>query len=180
MMSSDDVHDVDPARIRTAVPADARVVAEIYNHYVLHTVVSFEEEPVSPTAMSERIEAAGVHSLPWLVAERNGEVAGYAYAIRWRARHAYRHSVEVSAYVAPERGGQGIGSALYGHLLPVLADGGIHAAMGGIVLPNQASVALHEKFGFHKVAHFREVGFKFGRWIDVGYWQRILHTEILR
>jgi phosphinothricin acetyltransferase len=113
-------------------------------------------------------------SLPWLVAEEDGTVVGYAYATKWRTRPAYRQSVEVTVYVASDRRRRGIGSVLYDSLLDELRDHGIHAAIGGIALPNPASVALQEKFGFEKVAHFAEVGFKFGKWIDVGYWQRIL------
>ena len=80
----------------------------------------------------------------------------------------------MTVYVVPHLAGRGIGSVLYTRLLPALQDRGIHAAMGGIALPNQASVALHEKFGFKKVAHFEQVGFKFNRWIDVEFWQRLL------
>lgn len=85
-----------------------------------------------------------------------------------------RFSTEVTAYVALDHTGQGIGSRLYGELLPALKDRDIHAVLGEIALPDEASVSFHEKFGFSKVAHFREVGFKFNRWIDVGYWQCIL------
>ena len=99
---------------------------------------------------------------------------GYAYATAWRVRRGYRYSTEVTVYVDPGAGGRGIGSLLYTDLIAALQERGIHAAMGGIALPNDASVALHEKFGFKKVAHFEQVGVKFDRWIDVGYWQRIL------
>jgi L-amino acid N-acyltransferase YncA len=129
--------------------------------------------------MARRIEETHSASLPWLVAEREGRIVGYAYATKWRVRKGYRFSAEVSAYVDPGYPGMGIGSRLYEKLLPVLQERGIHAVMGGIALPNEASVAFHEKFGFSKVAHFKEVGFKFGKWIDVGYWQRTLiaHDE---
>jgi len=116
-------------------------------------------------------------SLSWFVAERAGEVVGYSYATSWRPRAAYRHSAETTVYLAPGEAGRGIGSALYQYLISALSDQQIHAIIGGIALPNPASVALHEKFGFHKVAHFEQVGFKLGRWVDVGYWQRILHTS---
>ena len=112
--------------------------------------------------------------MPWLVAERGGAVVGYAYATRWRPRRAYRFSAEVTVYVAGGLGGQGIGSRLYERLLPVLRERGVHAAMGGIALPNEGSIRLHEKFGFTKAAHFEQAGLKFGRWIDVGYWQLLL------
>lgn len=157
--------------IRDAAPSDAAAMAGIYNHYVMETVVTFEEEPVTPAEMARRIEAVQSASLPWLVAEEGSLVAGYAYATPWRARTGYRFSAEITVYLSPEHGGRGIGSKLYGQLFPMLKDRGIHAVMGGIALPNEASVALHEKFGLRKVAHFKEVGFKLDRWIDVGYWQ---------
>ena len=160
--------------VRAVTPADAGAVAAIYNHYVLQTVVTFEEEPITAAEISRRIDEVRTGSLPWFVAERAGAIAGYAYASRWRARSAYRFSSEVTVYLAPEQGRRGIGSALYAELLSALRGSGLHAAIGGIALPNDASVALHEKFGFKKVAHFEQTGFKFNRWVDVGYWQLIL------
>ena len=103
-----------------------------------------------------------------------GEVVGYAYATKWNRRSAYRFSAEVTVYLDHGRRGRGIGSKLYQQLLPTLQLSGIHVAIGGIALPNNASVALHEKLGFQKVAQFREVGFKFNKWIDVGYWEKVL------
>ncbi|HEX7152147.1 MAG TPA: arsinothricin resistance N-acetyltransferase ArsN1 family B [Thermoanaerobaculia bacterium] len=160
--------------IRPVVAEDAAGIALIYNHYVASTIITFEEDDVSADEMARRIEDVEAASLPWLVAEREGRVVGYAYATKWRARRGYRFSAEATVYVDEGCGGAGIGSRLYEALLPMLRAGGIHAVMGGIALPNDASVALHEKFGFVKVAHFEEVGFKFGKWIDVGYWQLIL------
>ena len=124
--------------------------------------------------MSRRIDEVRSASLPWLIAEEGGQVVGYAYARPWHSRSAYRFSAEIAVYLAADRTGRGIGSQLYDRLFPILQARGIHAAMGGIALPNAASVALHEKFGLRKVAQFQEVGFKFDRWIDVGYWQRRL------
>lgn len=160
--------------IRAATPADGAAIAGIYNHYVTSTVVTFEEEPVTAAEMARRLEEVASASLPWLVAEQGGRVVGYAYASRWKGRCAYRFSVEVTVYLDPGHAGRGIGSALYGRLFPILRERGIHVVLGGIALPNEASVALHEKLGLEKVAHLKEVGFKFGRWIDVGYWQRTL------
>lgn len=160
--------------IRDAAPADAAAIAEIYNHYVLHTTVTFEEEAVPVPEIAERIQEVYASRLPWIVAESEGTVVGYAYASKWKGRCAYRYSTEITVYLAPDQGGRGIGSELYGRLFPMLKDRKLHAAMGGISLPNPASVALHEKFGMEKVAHFKEVGYKFDRWIDVGYWARIL------
>jgi phosphinothricin acetyltransferase len=161
----------EPITIRAAAPADAAAIAAVYNHYIAQTVVTFEEELVSPAEIARRIEDVRSASLPWLVAEQAGRLAGYAYATKWRPRSAYRFSAEVTVYLAPADAGRGIGSKLYAELFPMLRARGIHAVMGGIALPNEASVALHEKFGMRKVAHFSEVGFKLDRWVDVGYWQ---------
>src|SRR5262249_26951854 len=160
--------------IRIGTAADAADVARIYNHYVAQTVITFEEEPVSSSEMARRIADVQAASLPWLVAEQDGQVVGYAYATKWKARSAYRFSVEITVYVANERARRGVGSKLYDELFPILKARDVHAVIGGIALPNQASVGLHERFGLRKVAHFHEVGFKHGRWVDVGYWQRTL------
>jgi L-amino acid N-acyltransferase YncA len=157
--------------IRDARVDDAEAIASIYNHYVLTTSISFEETEVAAIDMAARVADVQAGGLPWLVAEIDGVIAGYAYASKWRVRHAYRFSAETSVYLAHEAAGKGIGGALYRVLLERLRAGGFHLAIGGIALPNAASVALHEKMGFEKVAHFGEVGFKFGQWTDVGYWQ---------
>jgi L-amino acid N-acyltransferase YncA len=161
------------AVIRRVVPADAAAVAAIYNRHVRETIVTFEETPVDEPTMRGRIADIDT-SHAWFVAEIDGRVVGYAYASAWRPRSAYRRSVETTVYVADEALRRGVGTALYEALLPELAQQGFHCAMGGIALPNAASVALHERMGFVKVAHFCEVGWKLGRWIDVGYWQRML------
>jgi phosphinothricin acetyltransferase len=156
--------------IRPATPDDASAIVDIYNHYVATTVISFEERPVTPDEMAGRIRDV-LAALPWLVYESEGRVVGYAYATKWRVRSAYRYSAETSVYVAPGQGGKGIGSALYKTLLEELRAREIHMAIGGIAQPNPASVALHERLGFEKVAHFKQVGRKFDRWIDMGYWE---------
>jgi len=160
--------------IREATPIDAEAIASIYNHYVTETIVTFEEEPVATTEMARRIEEVRAASYPWLVAEHVGRIVGYAYATPWRPRRSYRFSSEITVYVAPDHGRRGVGSELYAALFPLMKALGIHAVLGGIALPNDASIALHEKFGLTKVAHFKETGFKFNRWIDVGYWEAIL------
>jgi len=165
---------VNDATIRLATAADAEAVAVIYNHYVTATVVTFEEEPVSDADMAGRIAEVTAASLPWLVAERGGEVLGYAYASSWKGRCAYRFSKEITVYLGQRHLRRGLGSRLYGELFSLLRERGVHAVIGGIALPNAGSVALHEKLGLEKVAQFKEVGFKFGQWIDVGYWQRLL------
>lgn len=161
-------------KIRGVVSSDAKAIAEIYNHYVKQTIITFEENPVPPTEIIKRIEHTQSIRLPWLIAESNDEILGYAYASKWKERAAYRFSVETTVYVQPNYFKKGIGSGLYNELMGALKAEGYHAAMGGIALPNKASVGLHEKIGFTKVAHFTEVGYKFDRWIDVGYWQCIL------
>lgn len=158
--------------IRSATAHDAAQICEIYNHYVLHTAVTFEEEAVTPEEMARRIGEV-VPKLPWLVWEEDGRVLGYSYAKPWRPRSAYRYSVECTVYVHIESRGRGIGRNLYRELIAHLKEGGFHAAIGGILVPNEASVALHEALGFEKVAHFRQVGWKFGEWHDVGYWELI-------
>lgn len=157
--------------LRDACAADAAAITDIYNHYILNTAISFEEEPVSAATMAGRIADVQAAGLPWLVAIVDGRVAAYAYATKWRVRAAYRFSVESSVYAAPVRVRAGLGKALYGALLERLRAAGVHLVIGGIALPNDASVGLHEALGYAKAAHFTEVGRKFGRWIDVGYWQ---------
>lgn len=160
--------------IRAAAIEDAPSIAAIYNHYVASTVITFEEDAVPAPAMAARIADVRAQNLPWLVAELGGEVVGYSYANRWKARSAYRHSVETTIYLKPGCEGRGIGKRLYSALLEILKTNGVHAVIGGAALPNAASVALHEKLGFERVGTFRQVGFKHGRWVDVGYWQLVL------
>jgi len=160
--------------IRAATENDAESIVRIYNHYVLNTTITFEEESVSSKDMAGRIAEVESNALPWLVLEQDNEVVGYAYASKWKGRYAYRFSVETTVYLAPGLGGRGLGSKLYEVLLTQLREKGFHAAIGGIALPNPQSVALHEKFGMTKVAHFKEVGFKLRQWLDVGYWECLL------
>lgn len=159
--------------IRDASAADAARICEIYNDYVARSIATFEVEPVSARTMAERI-AQVRERFPWIVLERDGQLAGYAYAAPWKARTAYRYTVESSVYVAEARRRSGVGDALMRRLLEQLRVRRVHAVLAGIALPNDPCVALHEKLGFRQVAHFRETGRKFGRWIDVGYWQRVL------
>jgi phosphinothricin acetyltransferase len=159
--------------IRAATSIDAAAIAGIYNYYLRETVITFEETPVSDDEVARRIEDV-VARYPWLVAEQDGAVVGWAYATEWKTRSAYRLSVETAVYVAPTHHGRGIGTALYAPLIVELKARRLHSAVGGIALPNPASIALHEKLGFKKIGHFVEVGRKFDRWVDVGYWQLIL------
>jgi phosphinothricin acetyltransferase len=162
--------------IRDAVPDDCKAISEIYNHYILNTIVTFEEIPIDANEMQRRITEVQ-NKLMWIVWEHEGTVVGYAYASSWKTRAAYRHSVELSVYLHPDFTGKGIGKRLYAYLLEDLRKRNIHAVMGGVALPNEASVRLHENLGFKKVAHFSEVGRKFDKWIDVAYWQLCLDTS---
>lgn len=157
--------------IRSANADDAEHIANIYNHYILTSTITFEDEPVSAAEMAARVAEVQASSFPWLIAQRERTIAGFAYGQKWKVRAAYKFSSEVTVYVRDGMKASGVGSALYAQLLPLLKTQGIHLAIGGVALPNNASVRLHEKFGFHKVAHFEEVGFKFNRWVDVAYWQ---------
>jgi L-amino acid N-acyltransferase YncA len=160
--------------VRPASAADAEAIARIYNYYIQNTVITFEEELVPAQVMAARMAEVQGKQLPWLVGVLNNEIVGYAYANKWKARSAYRHSVEATIYLEHGREGRGIGSTLYSALLPILRARGIHVVIGGAALPNDASVALHEKLGFERVATFRQVGFKHDRWVDVAYWQLVL------
>lgn len=159
--------------LRDATRTDAAAIAALYNPYILDTAVTFEETPVSADTMATRLDDTQRVGLPWLVLERDGCLLGYAYATPWKARSAYRCSVEVSVYVDRAAHGAGHGTQLFDALLRRVREAGMRAAIGGITLPNAASVALHEKFGFRHVGRFAQVGRKFDRWIDVGYWQRV-------
>jgi phosphinothricin acetyltransferase len=111
---------------------------------------------------------------PWLVYEQDNNVIGYAYASKWKLRAAYRNTVETSIYLNPLCVGKGIGRQLYTALIEELKLLNIHALIGGVALPNDTSIRLHESLAYTQIGHFREVGHKFGKWVDVGYWERIL------
>lgn len=161
--------------VRPVCSADVEQIVEIYNHYVLTSTITFEEEPVGVPEMARRILDVRAIPLPWLVAVSDADVLGYAYATRWKTRAAYKFSAESTVYLRADAMGRGIGRKLYAHLIAALRMAGVHAVIGGVALPNDASLGLHHKLEFEKVAHFKEVGFKFDRWIDVTYWQRILN-----
>jgi L-amino acid N-acyltransferase YncA len=155
--------------IRMAEPADAKAIAEIYRPIVADTIISFELDPPDAAEMERRRKAI-TGLAPWLVFDEHG-VAGYAYASRHRERAAYQWCVDVSVYVAEKQRRRGVGRALYTSLLALLRLQGFYAAHAGITLPNAGSVALHESFGFRRVALYPAVGFKMDRWHDVGWWQ---------
>jgi L-amino acid N-acyltransferase YncA len=152
---------------------DAAACAAIYAPFVDGSAVSFEEVAPTPEQMADRI-ATYSERYQWLVADKDGAVAGFAYAGTHRARAAYRWSVEVSVYVHAEHRGQGVGRQLYETLFPLLSRQGLTLAVAGITLPNDASVALHEAVGFQPIGVYGAIGFKAGAWRDVSWWQRRL------
>jgi len=157
--------------VRHADPAaDAAACAAIYAPNVTAGVASFEDEAPGAAEMERRIAETSAR-YPWLVSERDGAVAGYAYGTVHRMRRAYRWVAEVTVYVDARRHRSGIGRELYEALLPLLARQRLQVAVAGITLPNEASVALHEAVGFQPVGIYRQLGYKFGAWHDVGWWQ---------
>lgn len=163
--------------IRHADPdADAAACATVYAPAVNAGVASLEQRAPGPSDMRLRIQRVCAHH-PWLVAEVDDQVVGYAYATEHRERWAYRWATDTSVYVAASHHRQGVGSALYAALLPLLVRQGFYVACAGITLPNPASVALHESFGYQPVGTYRKIGFKNGRWWAVGWWQAQLREQ---
>jgi L-amino acid N-acyltransferase YncA len=161
--------------IRPATDADMDAVAAIYAHHVLFGRASFETEPPSPAAMRHRREAVVAACLPYLVAERGGIVAGYAYAGPYRTRAAYANTVENSVYLHPDAIGRGIGRRLLSALISACEQAGVRqmvAVVGDSA--NEASIRLHEKLGFRRVGVLRDVGYKHGVWLDSVLLQRSL------
>ncbi|MFL5220281.1 MAG: GNAT family N-acetyltransferase, partial [Microvirga sp.] len=160
--------------IRLATTEDAAAIAAIYRPYVEGSRISFEEAAPDAHEMARRIagELPGMH--PWFVADEGGRIVGYAASSPFRTRLAYRWTVETGVYLAPEACGRGLGRELLSRLLGTLERQGYVAAIAAIALPNDASVALHEKLGFTHGGAYRGVGFKFGEWLDVGLWQKEL------
>ncbi len=161
--------------LRTATPADAPRFAEIYAPYIVDSVVSFELDPPDATEMAARLaRIAPTH--PWIVAEQDGRVIGYAYACENRTRLAYRWGAEVTIYLDREAQGRGLGRRLYGALFALMRRQGFVNAYGIITLPNAASTGVHEALGFRQAAVFAHAGYKNGRWLDVGWYQLALVT----
>ena len=165
--------------IRPVSLNDAEKLADIYNYYVANTVISFEEEEITKEAMLSRIKETDRNGGIWLVLETDSVILGYAYCTPWKSRIAYRFSHEITIYLAPEAQGKGVGTRLYQGLLDAISRRPIKNLIAIIALPNDASVALHEKIGMKKVAHFESVGYKLGHWVDVGYWQMSLPDDPL-
>ena len=160
-------------RVRPAATSDAAAVADIYAPYVTGSAVTFETDAPSAEEMARRI-AEGGDLYPWLVAEGEDGLLGYAYACAFRSRPAYRFAVETTVYLRPGEGGCGLGSALYRPLIETLEAQGFTQAIAAITLPNAASVALHERFGFARAGTYARIGWKMDEWRDVGLWQRHL------
>lgn len=159
--------------IRKAKISDAAQIAKIYNYYVENTIITFDINQIDNNTMAYKIQNIQ-KKYPWLVYEENGKIQGYTYANEWKSKDAYNHTVESTVYLNISDTGKGVGSKLYSELISQLQDLNIHTIIGGISLPNEASTALHQKFGFRKVATFEEVGKKFEKWVDVAYWQLII------
>jgi len=151
---------------------DAKQLVDIYNYYVLHSIVTFDDVPLQSKAFEDKISTINA-GFPFIIFEEDDEILGYAYAGKWRQKPAYKNTVESTVYVKNGVHGKRIGTQLYAKLLELIKQQNYHTVIGGLTLPNDASVKLHERFGFHEVAHFKEVGLKFGKWLDVGFWQLI-------
>lgn len=157
--------------IRRGSEEDAQSVSEIYNWYILNSTVSFETAAVDTSEMKRRItEKLATHD--WLVAEVNEQIVGYAYYGSFRPRAAYGHTVESTIYLSPNNVGKGFGRVLYSALVRSARERGCRELVGVIALPNPASVALHSSLGFREVGVLHAVGHKFGKYVDVGLWQR--------
>ena len=162
--------------IRLAAQGDAAAIAEIYRPIVASTPISFETESPDELEIGRRIERT-LPAFPWLVCEAQDRVVGYAYSGDHRARAAYQWSVDTSVYVHSGFQRRGIGKGLYVSLFGILAAQGYFNAFAGITLPNPGSVRLHESVGFEQIGLYRSVGYKLGRWHDVGWWQLPLRQQ---
>ena len=158
-------------KIRKATSSDVQAITDIYNYYIKHSPSTFEETELTAAEMADRVEIIS-DKYVWLVGEVLGEIIGYAYAGEWKSRSAYRLTVETSIYLRNGSEGNGYGKLLYAELLKQVEQLGYKCLIGGIALPNNASIRLHESLGFVKNGQFVKVGIKFGKWIDVGYWEK--------
>ena len=160
--------------IRNVKRTDAEDIAEIYNYYIENTIISFEAEPVNAEEIECRILKITEKGYPFIVYEEEEKVIGYAYLSKWRERDAYKKTLETSIYLDKDHLHKGIGRKLYQRLIELGKKLGIHVLIGGVSVPNPESQKLHEYFGFEKVGFFKEVGYKFDRYIDVEFWQLVL------
>jgi L-amino acid N-acyltransferase YncA len=163
-------------KIRFARPEDAADIVAVYGPYCDGSVISFELTAPTVEQMRERIDRI-TQQFPWLVCEIDGQVAGYVYACPHRERAAYRWAVDVAVYIATQHHRRGIGQALYSVLFQILRAQGYFKAYAGVTLPNAGSVGLHEAVGFRPLVIYRGVGYKFGKWLDVGWWELDLRPQ---
>lgn len=159
--------------IRPVKLSDAQKLLDIYNYYVVNTAVTFDLEALSLSTYIEKIKNI-IIAYPFIVFEENNEILGYAYGSKFRPKSAYNQTVESTVYVKDGVHGKQIGTQIYAELLRLLKRQEFHLVLGVLTLPNEASVKLHEKFGFKQVAHLKEAGLKFDTWHDVGFWQLTL------
>lgn len=149
---------------------DSQELLEMYNYYVINTTVNFDIEPLSLKTFLDKLNIITA-DYPFIVFEENNEILGYAYGSRFRPRAAYNYVAESTVYVKHTAHGKQIGSKLYAELIKLLKETDLHTVLGVLTIPNEASIKLHEKFGFEQVANLKEVGLKFGEWQNVGIWQ---------
>ena len=159
--------------IRNVKTCDAKDIALIYNYYIEISTITFETEPVSVEEMAARIADIS-EKYPYFVYEESGKVAGYCYVTSWKKKAAYNKTVESTIYIDKDFQGKGIGRALVNKLINELREKSFHAVIACITIPNPTSVKLHEELGFRQVSEFKEVGYKFEKWLDVGDWELIL------
>ena len=163
--------------IRTANIDDAQAICNIYNYYVINTAITFETNMVSVNEMQERIKEVINSELPYFVAITNNKVVGYCYLHRWNGRCAYSSTKEISIYLDKDMRQKGLGKLLFEYLLKNIDYSKTHVLISGICIPNEASIRLHEYFGFKKISHMKEIGRKFDEWRDVGHWELILPSN---
>ena len=156
--------------IRSFQENDIKELLEIYNYYVVNTTVTFDIEALSLKAFEDKLNHINA-DYPFIVFEENNDILGYAYGSRFRPKPAYDYVVESTVYVKHNSYGKRIGTKLYAELLSLLKETNLHTVLGVLTIPNEASIKLHEKFGFEQVANLKEVGLKFGKWQNVGIWQ---------
>jgi phosphinothricin acetyltransferase len=156
--------------IRPVHIRDTNALLDIYNYYVINTVVTFDIEPLTVLTFQDKLNSINAE-YPFIVFEEGNEILGYAYGSKFRPKPAYNHTVESTIYVKHTAHGKQVGTKLYSELLKQLKQTNAHTVLGVLTIPNEASIKLHEKFGFEHVAHLKSVGLKFGEWQDVGIWQ---------
>lgn len=165
--------------IRNVCNTDATAIANIYNEYVTGTTVSFELEPVTVGEMLKRIIEISA-SFPYFVCEDKGNVVGFCYAHRWKERKAYENTLETTVYISRSHHGHGVGRQLMERLIDACRTKGCHALIACITGDNEPSINFHERLGFTKVSHFKQVGRKFGRWLDVVDYELLLTDGQMR